>query len=202
MKPPRLSALEQESQRVFRRLLQAFSRPGRCVRIEPLDPQAPFAAALALGRCLLDEAVSCGVVGTADTADGLRGLLLQETRVRTAEPEKADFLWVCGVENAAGWLARVCRGSAEAPQEGATVVCCLGSPGEVRAAQRLLVRLAGPGIESPAGIAPEMEGIPLAAWEELQAANAEFPRGVDTVFLQPEGRLMAIPRSTRIRIGG
>ncbi len=202
MTPPVLSAREEESQRVFRRLLHAFSRPGRCVRIEPLDPQAPFAAALALGRCLLDEAVSCAVVGPAGTAEGLKGLLLQETRARAAEPEKADFLWICGVENAAGWSTRVCRGSAEAPQEGATVVCCLGTPGEASSAQRLPVRLAGPGIESASGIAPEMEGIPLSAWEELQAVNAEFPCGVDAVFLQPEGRLMAVPRSIRIRIGG
>lgn len=200
--PSALSAREHESQRVFRRLLEAFSRPGRCVRIEPLEPLVPFAAALALGRCLLDDAVSYAVIGAETAARQLGSLLEKETRARAAEPEKADFLWVCGAENAAGCFARAGRGSAEAPQGGATVFCCLETPPGVRSAQRLLVRLAGPGIEAATGIAPEMEGIPLAVWEELASVNAEFPLGVESVFLQPEGRLMAVPRSTRIRIGG
>ncbi|MEJ5357797.1 MAG: phosphonate C-P lyase system protein PhnH [Desulfobacterales bacterium] len=199
--PPVLSVREHESQRVFRRLLEAFSRPGRCVRIEPLEPRAPFAAVLALGRCLLDETVSYAVLGAEAAARRLAELLEKETRAGAAEPEKADFVWVCGVENAAGCFARAGRGSAEAPQEGATVVCWLETP-PVPSAERLLVRLAGPGIEAGPGIAPEMEGIPLAVWEALAAANAEFPRGVEAVFLQPAGRLMAVPRSTRIRIGG
>ncbi len=64
------------------------------------------------------------------------------------------------------------------------------------------MRLAGPGVESSQGIAPEMGGVPLAAYEELAAVNAEYPLGVDAVFLSAAGELMALPRSTRIRVLG
>lgn len=197
---PAIAPPERESQRIFRALLAAFSRPGRIVRLEPGDPEAPFACARALARCLLDETVSYCIAGESPQAKRLGELLERETRVRSAGIEEADFLWIWGARR--GVLSRPRRGTAEEPQRGATVVCCLEPGPAAPVPERLRVRLSGPGIEAASGIAPEMDGIPLFVFEELAAVNAEFPLGVETVFLRPEGMLMAVPRSTRIRIGG
>ncbi len=197
---PAITPPEWESQRIFRALLAAFSRPGRIARLEPGDPAAPFACARALARCLLDETVSYCVAGESPEARRLGEFLGRETRARPAGVEEADFLWIWGAGR--GVLSRPRRGTAEEPQQGATVVCCLGPGPASPTPERLRVRLSGPGIGAASGIAPEMDGIPLFVFEELAAVNAEFPLGVEAVFLQPEGALMAIPRSTRIRIGG
>lgn len=201
MSMPAIAPPERESQRVFRALLAAFSRPGRIVRLEPDDPTAPFSSARALARCLLDESVSVCVAGESPAARRLNELLERETRARPAGIEEADFLWIWGTGDG-GVLSRPRRGTAEEPQRGATVVFCLEPGPSPPLPERPRVRLAGPGIEAVSGIAPEMEGIPRFVFEELAAVNAEFPLGVDVVFLRPEGTLMAVPRSTRIRIGG
>jgi alpha-D-ribose 1-methylphosphonate 5-triphosphate synthase subunit PhnH len=68
------------------------------------------------------------------------------------------------------------------------------------ASDRFRIRLTGPGIAEQAGIAPEMRGIPVEEFKELMAVNADYPLGVDAIFVLPNGELMAIPRSTRIEV--
>jgi alpha-D-ribose 1-methylphosphonate 5-triphosphate synthase subunit PhnH len=45
-----------------------------------------------------------------------------------------------------------------------------------------------------------MREIPATELRELQTANADYPLGVDALFVRPNGEVMALPRSTRIRL--
>ena len=66
--------------------------------------------------------------------------------------------------------------------------------------ERFRVRLIGPGIPGSSGIVPEMRGVPVEEFQELMEVNADYPLGVDAIFIRPNGELMALPRSTRIHV--
>lgn len=182
-------------QRNFRVLLKALAWPGRRLRLEVDGLPAP---AWAVAECLLDQEVSFGLIG-GGSHPAASVELAAATGSRPAAPAEADFVFA-GDAAAVEAIRTARRGRPESPEEAATVVVSLTERSADPAA-RLRVRLTGPGIAAPQGIAPEMNAIPLPAYEALAEANADYPLGVDALFLDAQGGLMALPRSTRIRIG-
>jgi alpha-D-ribose 1-methylphosphonate 5-triphosphate synthase subunit PhnH len=185
------------NQKNYRCLLKAVSRPGRVFHLEALGAGPPFAAATAVGECLLDPEVSLEVIGNGASQILLQALVAA-TQVRTQSLEAADFIFVCGAWSQGG-VRSAKRGRLQFPEEGATVVYCMDSP-LAGASDRFCIRLTGPGIAGPGGIAPEMGGVPVEEFQELMAVNADYPSGVDAFFVRPNGELMALPRSTRIHV--
>lgn len=169
-----------ESQRVFRAVLAALSRPGRIVPL-PTDSPVPAAllpllalADLGTGIAVLDEGEDwADVVGVVTSAPVVP---LQDARfVAATRPLTADE------------LRAVRRGSPLAPEDGA-LVCVPVS--ELDGADWVL---SGPGVDGTARLA----GVP-----GLRAARADavagYPAGIDLLLITPDGRLAGIPRSTRI----
>jgi alpha-D-ribose 1-methylphosphonate 5-triphosphate synthase subunit PhnH len=188
---------DRRNQKNYRSLLQAMSRPGRSFRLDALSAVSSFAAAMAIGECLLDPEVSLCVIGNGGVST-LQAVLVGATQVRTETLESADFVFVCGVQSQGG-VRLVKRGRLEFPEEGATLVYCMDS-GQAGASDRFRIRLTGPGIAGQGGIAPEMRGVPVEEFQELMAVNADYPLGVDAFFVRPNGEVMALPRSTRIQV--
>jgi alpha-D-ribose 1-methylphosphonate 5-triphosphate synthase subunit PhnH len=189
--------IDRRNQKSYRSLLKAMSRPGRVFRLEALGAVSPFAAAMAVGECLLDSEVSLCVIGNG-SVQALQTVLVAATQVRTESLETADFIFVCGVQSQGGVrLAK--RGRLESPEEGATFVYCMDYQ-PACASDRFRIRLTGPGIAGQGGIAPEMRGVPVEEFQELTAVNADYPLGVDVFFARTNGELMALPRSTRIHV--
>lgn len=186
------------NQRHFRILLLAMSRPGRLFRLDPTHLLLYPFPALAVAECLMDHEVSFGVAGAGAT-EAFATAVLTATGARPTPPEEANFLFVVG-RTSRGALRRARRGRPEFPCEGATLVYCLGAESEPDTGRRS-IRLSGPGIAEPDGIAPEMPGLSLEELDELGRVNADYPLGVDSIFIQATGRLMCLPRSTRIRVG-
>ena len=188
---------DRRNQKNYRSLLQAMSRPGRVFRLDALCAVSSFAAAMAIGECLLDPEVSLCLIGNGGVST-LQAVLVGATQVRTESLKTADFIFVCGVRSRGGVrLAK--RGRLEFPEEGATFVYCMDSL-PAGASDRFRVRLTGPGITGKGGIAPEMRGVPVEEFQELMAVNADYPLGVDAFFVRPNGEVMALPRSTRIQV--
>jgi alpha-D-ribose 1-methylphosphonate 5-triphosphate synthase subunit PhnH len=189
--------IERRSQKNYRCLLQALSRPGRVVRLKALDGMSPFAAATAFAECLLDAEVGFCVIGNG-SAQALQTAIAGATGARTEPLEAADFVFFSEGRSRDG-VRLVRRGGSECPEDGATVVYCLDSP-PAAVAERFRVRLTGPGISGAGGIAPEMGGIAIEEFQELMAVNADYPLGVDAFFVRPSGEVMGLPRSTRIQV--
>ena len=184
-------------QKNYRSLLQAFSRPGRIVRLERPTGMSPFATALIVAECLLDSEVSFCAIGNGGT-QALHTAIGAATGVRPEPLSGADFIFVCG-NTSHGGLRVAKRGFPECPEQGATFVYYLDSR-PAGAGDRFRVRLTGPGIPEAAGIAPEMDGVPIDEYQELGFVNADYPLGVDAFFVRPSGELIGVPRSTRIQI--
>jgi alpha-D-ribose 1-methylphosphonate 5-triphosphate synthase subunit PhnH len=183
-------------QRNFRVLLQAMARPGRLRRLEVGDLPSP---AWAIAECLLDSQVSFCLAGSRPEEVPPEDFSAATGSQAAGLPE-ADFVFVSGPP-AESVIRAARRGRPESPEEAATLVFSL-TRRPPDPAERLRVRLSGPGIAAPEGIAPEMPGIPLPVFTALAEVNADYPLGVDAIFLLPNGELMCLPRSTRITVEG
>ncbi len=169
--------------RAFRTLLGALAAPG--TRAEsPLDPAgASGDAALALFvEAVYDE----------------RTPAWSDASIRLPLPnavalEEAHVLAVRG-ELEPGVIEAAKRGHAESPEGGATIFAL-----SVDGAPEERVTLDGPGLDGPRGAT-----LPLsrAAIEARARACAEFPTGIDIVFIDARGTIRALPRTTRIGTGG
>lgn len=176
-----------DSQRAFRAVLDALARPGQVHRLPvDADPGVPAVlwptlalADLGTGVCLLEpDRRWARVVRAATSAPDVP---LERARL------VASLRPITGAE-----VRRLHRGSAAAPELAALVsVSVVGVDGGPRR-----WRLSGPGVPGTLEVAPA--GVP----EGLVAARAEavagFPAGIDVLLVAPDGRVLGLPRSTRI----
>jgi alpha-D-ribose 1-methylphosphonate 5-triphosphate synthase subunit PhnH len=179
----------------FRILLKAMSRPGLVFQLAALPDNAVSPALLAVAECLLD-----GEVTFATVPDKAGWALQQTIQMATgSQPvglDQADFIFVQGaVSHGTARLAR--RGRPEFADEGATLVYLTASWSPSKA-HPLPVRFKGPGIAQDNGLVPAMAGLSIDELNEISRINADYPLGVDAIFIQPSGALMGLPRSTRI----
>lgn len=192
----RIAGAEMIAQRVFRRLLQAMSRPGRVYALPPASDSGRWGPMLTLLESLLDQEVSFAVVGDGGPED-LQSLIAERTRGRVATPRETDFLIVAAGDSG-GETLRARRGTLQYPDDSATVIyrvqSLLFTEGD-----EPRVTLKGPGIRDEIRLG-EIRGLAPAEMGYLREANAEFPLGVDAVFIDDAGRILCIPRSTHIRI--
>lgn len=168
---------------VFRRLLEAFSYPGRVVSVARADT-AP-ALSLLLATLVDAQVVLADPQGLIAADDWWR------LGARREAPEIAHFIV------ARGDLAPAFEpsmGTLESPELGATVVLRVDSLGDGRP-----LSLTGPGIDGAATLA--IGGLDPAWLARRAAWNGAFPLGVD-VILVDETRLAALPRTTRIEFEG
>ena len=179
-----------DSQSTFRSVLHAMAHPGR---VEPLavlppapEPLTAAAAAVCLTLFDLDTPVwldagstaarswlgfHCGCPLVADTGRALFALV---TQPETLPP-----------------LADLAAGTAEAPEQSATVIIQVGMLAAGRGR-----RLTGPGIDGEALLSA---GLPDRFWPEFDRNHRRFPQGVD-VILAASDRIAALPRT--VRVGG
>ena len=174
----------------FRIILQAMSHPGRIFQLYDTEPNAFFAVI----RALLDQEVSFWVsvedIGLAQKIHAMTGSPV-------AQSSAADFLIMPGGSSFVG-IYKAKRGTPEYPDQSATIIYDveeLSDDGNGNS----LVLLTGPGIESELKL--NAHGPLLNALLDLSVVNADFPLGVDSIFLDKGGRIMSIPRSTRIKVG-
>jgi alpha-D-ribose 1-methylphosphonate 5-triphosphate synthase subunit PhnH len=193
MSRPQLPALGHvASQRVFRVLLDALSRPGTVGTLpsDVLGVEAP--AALLVPLALADLEVSLAVL--EPSAPGWVGGLATATGARPASVERADL--VVGLRAPRPDEVRgLRRGTADRPDLGCRLVLActaLGASGEV------VCDLTGPGVEGTVELG--VSGLPVETVEAIVAVNRRFPLGVDTFLVAADGRVAGLPRSTQVRI--
>jgi alpha-D-ribose 1-methylphosphonate 5-triphosphate synthase subunit PhnH len=179
-----------DSQRCFRRLLDAMSRPGRIVEIDaaatPSAGLSPAAAALALTLADIDAPVWLG--GTA--AEAAAWIRFHTGAAVVADPRAALFAFAD--RGAIPDLRRLDAGTDEYPDRSTTLVVEVahldaGGP----------IALRGPGIEDVHRVA--IDGPDAAFWRLRAELHELFPRGIDVVFTCGT-RVLGLPRTTRAEV--
>lgn len=179
-----------DTRATFLALLDAQCAPGVRGRTVPrpgLTGDAPLDTAAAVLLTLVDR----GLVLAADggpAARAVAGSVAELTGVVLGEVADADVVLVDGDPAPALRAAR--RGSAEAPEEGATVVVL------DRGTIATEVELSGPGVPGTRRVALALAPPALDA---RAASVAQHPRGVDLVLAGP-GHVVALPRSTTVAL--
>jgi alpha-D-ribose 1-methylphosphonate 5-triphosphate synthase subunit PhnH len=180
-----------DSQRVFRAVLSALSRPGTPVPVaSDLAPPAPLnVAQAAIALTLLDldtPAWLDPVAATDEVADWLRfhcGCPL------VADPAKAAFALLADSAGVSE-LGRFHPGDAEFPDRSATLIAAISGIGCGRT-----VTLRGPGIEGKTTVA--LDGLPDEFDLRWADNHALYPLGVDLILAAPE-TIVGLPRSTKM----
>jgi alpha-D-ribose 1-methylphosphonate 5-triphosphate synthase subunit PhnH len=190
-----------DSQATFRIVLDAMARPGSIGLLTALDQRCPlpdYRPLTAVARTLLDHEVTFAVVaGTSlEEATALSHYLAAATGSRSASPAEADYVITDGPLER-GLLTCLKRGTLTFPDESATLIVLI--PDFATADDTLTVTLTGPGI--PGTLATRLPGFSAENLSERRVANAEVPRGVDLLLVDPTGRVMCLPRTTKVGVG-
>jgi len=186
---PRESTVEEH--RSFRLLLEAMSRPGT---VQPLGrPEDGHRGALERLAASLLDAETTLAAWTPELEPQARALAAAHG-CRLTAPGTAAFVLHTGPDLPAS-LGSLNAGTAEMPDGSATLVWLV----EALDTEGGLHAWSGPGIRDV--LHPRIEGISPESWTEIVMNTADYPLGVDLVFLDRLGQVMALPRSTRIEKG-
>jgi alpha-D-ribose 1-methylphosphonate 5-triphosphate synthase subunit PhnH len=185
------------TQRMFRILLSSMSRPGRIQSTEHLPHPAAATSTgyhpsfLGIGLTVLDQEVSYSLSSSfGDLASLIRGM----TMARQIHEEETDYMFIRGEE--AFDLTRLRKGSFHYPDQSATVICQVNVLTNEPMAGGLQLLLRGSGIkETQTLVLDTLHPMVLDSWLET---NKEFPLGIDWIFVDQNGRVCAVPRSTEI----
>jgi alpha-D-ribose 1-methylphosphonate 5-triphosphate synthase subunit PhnH len=180
-----------ESQRIFRQVLAAMSRPGKPLPLAArLDPPAPLTAATAaIALTLLDLDTAVWLDAATSTPEVTGYLAFHCGCPITGAQGSAAFALLADPAGLAH-LGRFSPGDPEFPDRSTTVIVQVPSIGQGR---RLVFR--GPGIDGESKVA--IGGLP-ADFPQVWADNhALFPQGVDLIVASPEA-IVGLPRSIRV----
>lgn len=178
------------SQRVFRVVLDAMSRPGRVGAVaDELNPPAPLA---------VGTAAICLALADHDTPLWLAPELTNPATVAflrfhcgcpiVEDPSRAAFAVATGATLPA--LDRFAPGDDAWPETSSTVIVQVDA---LRPAGSLA--LTGPGIETEHRLAAD--GLRAGVWDEWEANRGLFPCGVDLVLVAGR-QVAALPRTTAV----
>jgi len=180
-----------DSQRIFRSVLEALSRPGRVVDV-PAAIMAPVPlhpATAAVCLTLLDFDTPLWLDETAARPQVIEWLKFHCSMPLAPEPGAAQFALVADSDRMPE-LSAFDAGTAEHPERSATLIvqvqALIGGTGR---------RLTGPGIAGEVHL--DVAGVPAPFWTWASDNHALFPRGVD-VLLSAGQVMAALPRSTRV----
>jgi alpha-D-ribose 1-methylphosphonate 5-triphosphate synthase subunit PhnH len=179
-----------DSQRVFRRALEAMASPGKIVALEaqlsPPAPLLPATAALLLTLCDFETPLWLDPP-LAESAEVV-AFLRFHTGATLAAPDACAFAAIADPLRMPA-LSRFSQGAPEYPDRSATLIL------QLAALEARGWMLEGPGIRQAA----RLTGAPLPAdfAQQLRHNRLRFPCGVD-LLLVADGALAALPRSLRL----
>jgi alpha-D-ribose 1-methylphosphonate 5-triphosphate synthase subunit PhnH len=186
-----------DAQEHYRLLLDCMARPGELRTLTAPDihpPEGIHAGAALVGFALLNADASFHAAGTG--ADAVASYLRENTDAVVTDVPEADFIFMeGGTADAAALIARARVGTLPYPEQGATIVISVTDLGR----GECTIVLRGPGIASENTL--HISGLHIDILEAVQQQNEEFPLGIDLILADLQGKIAAIPRSSRVRWG-
>lgn len=198
-----------ESQIVFRRLLDTLARPGRLAWL-PADVARRVPPALVPLLALCDLEVTCCIVEPPSAEPNpvmWADVVASATGARTAPLTDAAWIAALGPLTASD-IAGMQRGSTSAPEQGARLsVACrelhIGAGEQPWSATEsgtpiVTIEVRGPGV--PGSRCLTLSGVDPEILAALRDANTHLPAGVDTWFVADSGAVIALSRTTQVTI--
>jgi alpha-D-ribose 1-methylphosphonate 5-triphosphate synthase subunit PhnH len=191
-----------DAQKHFRSLLDSTARPGKINRLDPveLDPPPGLNRAGALvAFALMDSESTFHAVNLGHGGNGETEYLAANTHAQPSGIAHAHFLFAHASESP-DFLEDADCGTLLYPDTGATLILELQGASAAPLREAMKLTLEGPGIDGRTvlyvrGLNPDL----LLA---IQARNAEFPLGIDTIFAFTDETgapaIAALPRTTRV----
>lgn len=180
-----------DTQKAFRGVLEAMSRPGKIVSVGKQDkkPDVLQSATVAVALCLFDHDTQIWMGEGIAEIEVFDFLKFNCGCPVTTSGMVADFAIACA-KNSLPDVSQFKQGSDDFPDRSTTLV--VQAPDlETGPA----VTLTGPGIKHESVLT--IAGISDYFWQKRREQNALFPRGVDILFTSGD-RVVALPRSTRL----
>jgi len=177
-----------DSQKIYRRILEAISNPGQTVSIQDCADKlyGDHPAFLAVAMALLDNEVSFHVSGNSSLADEITSLV----HAKQERVEAADFIFVCDLRNMKFVINNAKYGTHCDPHKSAIVIIQNDSESSVHQT------LSGPGINGRVELfSTQAIKDALLIRERL---NHEYPLGIDFLFISSAGALQAVPRLVKV----
>jgi alpha-D-ribose 1-methylphosphonate 5-triphosphate synthase subunit PhnH len=181
-----------ESQRLFRRLMEAMARPGR-VESAADAPAPPAGVSRAAGAVLLtlcDAETSLWLPAPLRTSEAAGWLRFHTGCPMAASPAAAAFALARADDRPA--LDSFSMGDPKYPDRSTTLVLEVAS-----LSGGASVRLEGPGIRDGVDLAPA--GLDAAFWAERADLAPLFPCGLD-IILTADDAFVCLPRTTRATV--
>ncbi|WP_289142860.1 phosphonate C-P lyase system protein PhnH [uncultured Brevibacillus sp.] len=180
----------------YRKLLNSMARPGVISNLEEQAKKLEIEvgcnpSTMVLALMLLDTEVTFHVV--SQRAAQITKLLNQLTYAKVVEVEQAQYIFVlndAGSVELEKALEMAKTGDLNNPHESATVIV---EADVVSGDSGLLLK--GPGIKTGSVVHVKRSGDWIGIREQK---NAEFPTGIDLVFVDPNHQLVCLPRTTQI----
>ena len=188
-----------DAQRHFRSVLDSVARPGKINRLHSveLEPPSGLNAASVLVAFTLMDATSTFHAVHMDRGES--GYLALNTGARWTEIGDAQFLFAAG-EETPEFLDSANCGDLIYPDTAATVILQIADASTTPLASGLTLALEGPGIDGTAMLF--VRGLSADLLLALQARNAEFPLGLDSILTFADGAgcpcVAALPRTARV----
>jgi len=171
-----------------------MAHPGRGYILALPATEEPNTVLAMILQTLLDHEVSFCLEPKGDA--GFSTMLTETTGSRLSSTDRADYIVIT---DGAGpdVIRKAKKGTLAFPDSNATLIFCVDDDLE-----RPNVKLSGPGIPDASPCQPTLGGLTDGVYRALRAANAAFPLGLDCMVVTPTGRVMCIPRSSTIEMGG
>ena len=188
--------VERDSQRIFRTVMDSFSRPGLRFDMSAIVQASPGEDASVAGTLLLalmESASTLYVSKSLLTTQWPSFLKFHTGCVLSQDCSQAQFIWIHQMQDLPS-LKNCALGSPEFPDQSSTVIIDVeaihlpSTPGDGKV-------WSGPGIKEP--ITVDIMGLPKAFWLERQSLQNLYPCGVDIIFCTPS-QIVSLPRSTHI----
>lgn len=179
-----------DGREVFLACMQALCAPGTAIdlpRTPGLSDRRELDGAAAILLALLDRGLALGVSGSV-AAQRMAASLCSLTGARCTDIGRANWVLVDG--HAGEAITCAPRGSAFAPETGATVV--IAASGDT-----VPMLVLGPGVP---GVNRTAIPLDLAAVRAFSTANAQSPCGVDLLVVNGN-QVTGLPRSVTVRTG-
>jgi len=182
------------TQQFFRILMQSMSHPGKVYSLPAVDIKKgnnEYNSFDLVLFTLFDHEVKFSIIGK-ETHDYLIERIFQMTKAKYVQSNIADYVIVSG-GSSNNSLSHLNCGNLEYPDTGATVFYLSK---KINGPDGIGVRLQGPGIENE--ISFKISGVDVDDIKIIKDMNAEFPLGIDTIFIDETNQVVSLPRSSQI----